>query len=78
MNTSITKLIWIERKKFGGGGGGGGGGSKYIKQLENKFYEFLWNNKPDKVKHINITQNYQKGGLKMITLEYFVKAMYLD
>ena len=50
-------------------------GAKYIKQLENKFYEFLWNNKPDKVKRINITQNYQKGGLKMINLEYFVKAM---
>ena len=53
----------------------GGWGGKYIKQLENKFYEFLWNNKPDKVKRINITQKYQKGGLKMINLEYFVKAM---
>ena len=47
----------------------------HIKQLENKFYAFLWDNKPDKVKRINVTPNYQKGGLKMINLESFVKAM---
>ena len=51
------------------------GQSEYIKQLEYKFYAFLWSNKPDKVKRINVTQSYQNGGLKMINLEYFVRAM---
>ena len=51
------------------------GRSEYIKHLEYKFYAFLWSNKPDKVKRINVTQSYQNGGLKMINLEYFVRAM---
>ena len=38
------------------------GGTKYIKELEKKFYAFLWEGKPDKsvYKCINLTQNYQK------------------
>ena len=51
------------------------GGTKYIKELEKKFYTFLWEGKPDKIKRINLTQNYQKGGLKMINLSLFIKAM---
>ena len=51
------------------------GRMEYIKQLENKFFVFLWGDKPDRVKRINITQSYQKGGLKMINLDFFVKAM---
>ena len=45
------------------------------KQCESKFYAVLWGDKPDRVKRINITQSYQKGGLKMINLDFFVKAM---
>ena len=51
------------------------GGAKYIYELEKKFYAFLWDGKPDKIKRINLTQNYQKGGLKMINLGLFIKAM---
>ena len=51
------------------------GGTKYIKELEKKFYAFLWEGKPDKIKRINLTQNYQKGGLNMINLGLFIKAM---
>ena len=51
------------------------GGTKYIKELEKKFYAFLWEGKPDKIKRTNLTQNYQKGGLKMINLSLFIKAM---
>ena len=46
------------------------GRTEYIKQLESKFYAFLWGNKPDRVKRINITQSYQKGGFKMINLDF--------
>ena len=51
------------------------GGTKYIKELEKKFYAFLWEGKPDKIKRINLTQNYQKGGLKTINLGLFIKAI---
>ena len=36
------------------------GSTKYIKELEKKFYAFLWEGKPDKIKRINLAQNYQK------------------
>lgn len=35
-----------------------------ITQLQNKFYSFIWNGKPDKVKRTLITQLYCDGGLK--------------
>ena len=35
----------------------------------------MWGDKPDRVKRRNITQSYQKGGLKMINIDFFVKAM---
>ena len=35
----------------------------------------MWEGKPDKIKRIILTQNYQKGGLKMINLSLFIKAM---
>ena len=35
----------------------------YIKEIENQLYQFLWDNKPDKVKRKQITPNYNKAGL---------------
>ena len=40
------------------------GNKLYIKQLERKFYHFLLEGKPDKIKHVNLTQSYVNGGLK--------------
>ena len=51
------------------------GRTEYIKQLESKLYAFLWGDNLDRVKRKNITQSYQKGGLKMINIDFFVKAM---
>ena len=51
------------------------GKNSYIKKIEQIFYHFVWDNKPDKIKRIIITQNYCNGGLKMINLEQFVKAL---
>ena len=51
------------------------GEDQYMKQVEKKFYDFLWDGKPDKIKCINITQNYFKGGLKMTTINNFTKAI---
>ena len=48
------------------------GRTEYIKQLERKFYAFLWGDKPIRVKCINITQSYQKRGLKIINLDFFL------
>ena len=47
----------------------------FYKDINNIFYKFIWDNKPDKVKRIQINQNYVNGGLKMIDLEKFVTAM---
>ena len=39
------------------------------------FFNFIWNNKPDKVKRIYITQDYQDAGLKMVHLENFIMSL---
>ena len=39
------------------------------------FFKFIWNNKPDKVKRIYVTQDYQNAGLKMVNLENFISSL---
>lgn len=46
-----------------------------FKDLENIFYSFLWNKKPDKVKRKVIINSYEKGGLKMPHLESFCMSL---
>ena len=48
---------------------------KFIKEIENLLYQFLWDKKPDKIKRIQITQNYNKAGLQMINLKQFIKSL---
>ena len=38
------------------------------------FFGFIWNNKPDKIKHMYITQDYQDAGLKMVNMEKFIDS----
>ena len=36
-----------------------------VKQIQDIFFNFLWNNKVDKVKRNTVIGNYEDGGLKM-------------
>ena len=38
-------------------------------------YDFLWDSKPAKIKREILTMDYEKGGLKMIDLETFIKSL---
>ena len=49
--------------------------NEFINRLNDMFYKFIWNNKIDKVKQTAITRDYLKGGLKMINIGQFIKAL---
>ena len=49
--------------------------SQIIKQINDLFFDFLWNRKGDKIKRNVIIQNYGNGGLKMNDIASFNKAM---
>ena len=38
-------------------------------------FDYLWDNKPDKISRKTIIQDYENGGLKMIDLNMFIKAI---
>ena len=44
-----------------------------IKQFETIMYDFIWDSKPAKVKTDILTMDYERGGVKMIDLETFIK-----
>ena len=46
-----------------------------IKQINDLFFVFLWNNKGDKIKRNVIIQNYGNGGLRMLDITSFNKAL---
>lgn len=44
---------------------------RFISQINNIFYSFLWNNKGDKIKRTILINSYDHGGLKMVDLASF-------
>ena len=46
-----------------------------LQQIEDLFFKFLWQNKPDKIKRNCVTQNYEEGGLKMVDIRSFIKSL---
>ena len=48
---------------------------KQIKDLENLFYKFIWNNKVDKIARKNLIQDFNKGGLRMICVRSFIESL---
>ena len=46
-----------------------------IKQINVLFFVFLWNNKGDKIKRNVIIQIYGNGGLRMLDITSFNKAL---
>ena len=46
----------------------------FIEYINDIAYQFLWNNKPNKVKKDTIIADYDQGGLKMLDFKSFLKA----
>ena len=46
-----------------------------IKRIKTIMYDFLWDSKPAKIKREILTMDYEKGGLKMIDMETFIKSL---
>ena len=49
-----------------------------IKKLDKLFYKFLWNSGPDRIKRSVIIKDLQAGGLRMININIFIKALKLS
>ena len=48
---------------------------KAIKEVNNIFYSFLWNQKGDKIKRNVMINDYSNVGLKMIDIQSFNKSL---
>ena len=48
---------------------------KFLNEINTILYRYIWSNKPNKIKHILVVQNYNNGGLKMFDLIKFVRAL---
>ena len=46
-----------------------------IKELNNMFHKFTWEDKPDKINRKHLTRGYIQGGLKMLHLICFIKGL---
>jgi hypothetical protein len=45
----------------------------YHKEIQKKYFQFIWNCKPDKVKRNLIINSHERGGLEMIDIKrYFI------
>jgi len=49
--------------------------NQFIKQINDLLFKYLWDNKPDRIRRSQITSDYAEGGLKMVNLENFIKAL---
>ena len=47
----------------------------FLKSLNTILYTFLWNGKPDKIRRSTIASSYMQGGMKMINIHNFDKAL---
>jgi hypothetical protein len=45
-----------------------------IKEIDNLFFKFIWNNRRDKIKRDTTMRDYEDGGLKMINVTKYLKA----
>ena len=49
--------------------------AEILNTINKAMFDFLWDNKPDKINRKTIIQDYENGGLKMIDLNLFIKAI---
>ena len=52
--------------------------AKTRKEIEKMFYNFIWGSKRDAIKRTRLTQDYAKGGLRMIDLNAFIDSLKLS
>ena len=52
-------------------------GDHFFKDLSKLMYNFIWLGKPDKIKRLTIIQDYREGGLRMVDIRAFMKALKL-
>ena len=48
---------------------------EFVKKVNNTFFQYLWENKPDKVKRETMIQDYGDGGLRMLNFPLMIKSM---
>ena len=46
-----------------------------IKRLDRMFCKYLWNTGPDRISRSNMIKNETSGGLRMVKLDNFIKAL---
>ena len=46
-----------------------------LKEISKLFYNFIWDNKPDKISRQTLTQKYSEGGLKMVNIVNHMHAI---
>ena len=49
----------------------------FLKKISGILFKFIWDNKPDKISRVQITKEYLDGGLKMLNIDSFIKALKL-
>lgn len=47
----------------------------FMKEIQDVIFDFIWNGKPDKVKRSTMSNNIDKGGLKVIDVKSFSQAL---
>ena len=47
----------------------------YLKDINNPLYQFLWDGKRDKIKWVEMINDYATGGLKMLDIQIFNRAL---
>ena len=51
---------------------------EYIKQVNDMFFKYVWNDKPDRIKRNQFVQNYENGGVKMPDVESHINALKIN
>ena len=51
--------------------------NNFIKKVNLSLFAFLWDNIPDKIKWVYVTQDYTNGGLRMVYIEGFIQSLKL-
>ena len=46
----------------------------FFKTFTNMHFQYIWDNRPDKIKCIQISQNYMNGCPRMVNVENFVHS----
>ena len=49
--------------------------SEFVKKLNSVIFKLIWDNGPDQIKIKQITNPYNRGGLKIININLFVKSL---